>query len=54
MGPFVITQCWENSTVTLQYGLTKTGYNIRHITSYKSDTNIEHIDPENMYDDVNI
>ena len=41
--PFVITQCWTNDTVTLQYGRIKIGYNIRHIKPYKSDTNVEDI-----------
>ena len=53
-GPFVITQCWTNGTVTLQYGAIKIRYNIRHINLYKSDTNVEDINPENMCDDVNI
>ena len=53
-GPFVITQCLTNGTVRLQYGPTKIRYNIRWIKPYKSDTNVADINPENMYDDVNI
>ena len=32
----------------------KFGYNIRRIKPYTSDTNVEDMTPENMYDDVNI
>ena len=53
-GPFVITQCCTNVTVTFQYVLTNIRYNIHGIHPYKSDTKIEYIDPENMYDDINI
>ena len=53
-GPFLITQCYTNGTVKLQYGLTQIRYNIRWIKPYTSDKNIEDITPENMYDDVNI
>ena len=53
-GPFVITQCWTNGTVTLQYGPTKIRYNIGRNNPYTSDTNNEDITPENMYDDVRI
>ena len=52
-GPFVVTQCWTNGTVTLQY-VPKKWNNIRRIKPYRSDTNIEDINPENMYDNVNI
>ena len=38
--PFVITQCWTNGVVTLQYGLKKR-HNIHRIKPYKSDTNVE-------------
>ena len=51
---FVITQCWTNGTVTLQYGLKTIWYNIHKINPYTSDTNIEDITPKNMYDYVNI
>ena len=53
-GPFVIKRCLPMGTVNLQYGLTKIRYNIRHIRSYKSDLNVEDVNPKNMYDDVNI
>ena len=46
MVPFVITECFTNATVNLQYGLTKTKYNIRWINPYKSDLNIEDNIPE--------
>ena len=52
--PFMITQCWTNGTVTLQCGQTQISHNIRRINAYKSDTNVEDINPENMYNDVNI
>ena len=39
-GPFEITQCWTNGTVTLQCDIIKNRYNIRHIKLYKSDTKI--------------
>ena len=52
--PFLITQCFTNGTVNLQHGVTKIRYNIRQINPYKSDTNVEDINPENMYDEVNI
>ena len=42
-GPFVITQYYSNGTLNLQYGPTKTRYNICCIKRYKSDTNIEDI-----------
>ena len=51
-GPFVITWCWTNDTVSLQIGATKIKYNIRRIKPFKSDTKVE--DSINMYDDINI
>ena len=42
-GPFEITQCWTNGTVALQCGATKIRYNICHIKSHTSDTNVEDI-----------
>ena len=45
-GPFVITQFWNNGTVTLQYGPTKIRYNVRWIKPYTSDTNVEDISIE--------
>ena len=53
-GPFLITQYWKNSMVTLQCGLIKIRHNIRRINPYKYHTNIEYINPENMCDDVSI
>ena len=40
--------------VSLQYGATAIRYNIHHISSYESDTNVEGINPKNMSDDINI
>ena len=42
-GPFEITWCWINGTVTLQCGAIKIRHNTRHINPYKSDTNVEDI-----------
>ena len=53
-GLFLITRCWTNGNVTLQYGPTKIRYNIRLIKPYKSDTNVEDINLENICDDVNM
>ena len=53
-GPFLITQCWNNDNITLQYGLKIIRYNIRRINPYTYDINSEDINPEYMYDDVNI
>ena len=53
-GTFVITQCWDNYTVTLQQGAIKIRHNICRIRPYKYDTNVEDITTENMYDDVKI
>ena len=51
----MITQCWNNGAVTLQYGMTKIRYNIRHNKQYKSDTNVEDIKClELMVDDVTL
>ena len=50
----MITQCWTNDTVTFQYGAMTIGNNIHRINKYKSDTNVEDINPNNMCDDVNI
>ena len=52
--PFVIKRCWTNVTVTLQYGSTKIRHNIRWIKPYKYDTNVEYINPQNMFEDFNI
>ena len=48
-GPSLITRCFTNGTVDLQYGTIKIRYNIHRIKPYKSDTNVEDIKPENMY-----
>ena len=53
-GPFVITQCFTNGSVSLQYGATKITYNIRHINPYKPDTKVEYSNSINMSDGVNI
>ena len=53
-GLFVIKRCFTNGTVNLQYGPTEIRYNIHRIKPYKSDTNVKHINPKNMYDNVNI
>ena len=37
-GPFVITQCFTNGTVMLQYRATENRYNIHLIKPYKLDT----------------
>ena len=50
----MITRFFTNDTVNLQYGPTKIRHNIHRIKTYKSKTNIEDINPENMYDDVRI
>ena len=39
--PFVITYCWTNVPVTLQYGLKTIRHEIRRINPYTSDTNFE-------------
>ena len=41
MGPFLITQCFTNSTVNLQCGPTEIRYNTRRIKPYKYDTKVE-------------
>ena len=53
-GPFVITWCWTNGTVTIKYGPIQIRHNIRWIKLYKSDTNVEDINTKNMCDNVNI
>ena len=53
-GPFLITQCFTNGTVKLQCGVIKITYNIRRIKPYKSDKNVEYMNPKNMCDDVNL
>ena len=53
-GPFVITQCFINRTVKLQYGPTKIRYNIHRINPYKYDTKVEDSKSINISDDVSI
>ena len=53
-GPFVITQCFTNGMVKLQYGATKNTYNICRIKPYKWDTKFEGSNSINMSDGVNI
>ena len=53
-GPTVMTQCFTNGTVMLQYGAIKITYNIRRIKPYKFDTKIECFNTKNMDDNVNI
>ena len=53
-GQFLIIQYFTNGMVTLLWDLIKIRYNIRRIKPYKSDTNVEYINPKNMYDDANI
>ena len=50
----MITRCVTNVTVNLKYGVIKSTYNIYRIKPYKSDTNVEDINPKNMCDNVNI
>ena len=45
--PFEITCCYINGIFTLQYGVTKSRYNIRHIKPYTYDTNVEDSIAEN-------
>ena len=42
-GPFVITQCFINDMLELQYGATKNIYNIHRIKPYKPDNKDEYI-----------
>ena len=51
---FLITQCWTSGTVTLHCGAIKIMHNIRHSKPYTYDKNVEDINTENIYDDVNI
>ena len=53
-GLFMITQCFTNGTVNLQYGATQIKYNIRRIKPYKSDTKVEDFNSINMSDGVSI
>ena len=53
-GPFVITQCFTNGTVNLQYGVIQIKYNIRRINPYRLDTKVEDYNSIHMYDAFNI
>ena len=53
-GPFVITQCFTNGMVKLQYGATQIKHNIRLIDPFKLDTKVEYSNSINMSDRVNI
>ena len=53
-GPFLITQCFTNVTINLQYGAKDIRYIIRRIKPYKSDTQVEDFIFKNMSDDVSI
>ena len=44
-GPFIITQCFTNGMVNLQYGPKKIRYIICLVNQYKSDTNVEDNNP---------
>ena len=52
-GPFVIMQFCTNGMVVVQYGPIQIRSNICRINPYTSGTNIEDINTENMYDNVN-
>ena len=54
MGPFFITQCFTNDTISLKIGATQTRYNICRINPYTSDTKVEYFGSKNMLDNVNI
>ena len=53
-GPFVVTQCFTNGTINLQYGATQIKHNIRRINLYKLDTKVEYFNSKNMSDEVNV
>ena len=53
-GTFLITKCFTNGTVMLQYGTVQMTYNIRCIKPYKSDTKFEYFNPKNIDDTVNV
>ena len=54
MGPFFITQCFTNGTVSLKFVMIEIKYHIRHIKQYNFDTKFEDSSSKNMYDNVNI
>ena len=53
-GPFLITQCFTNVMVKLQYGATQITHNISRINPYKYDTKVDDYSSKNMSEDVNI
>ena len=53
-GYFVITQCFTNGVVILQYGPIKIMHNIRRIRPYKLDTTVQDFISKNMSDDISI
>ena len=53
-GPFLITQCFTNGAVKLQYGATQITYNIHCIKPFKLDNKVEDSNSTNMSDGVNI
>ena len=53
-GPFVITQCFTNGKVNLQYFTTQIKHNIRRIRTQKLDNKVEDFNSINMSDEVNI
>ena len=53
-GPFVVTRWFNNSTVNLQCGPTKTRHNISRIKPYKLDTKVEDHNSINISDDIRI
>ena len=53
-GLFLITQCFTNGMLNLQYGAVKIKYNICLIHPCKSDTKVDNFSSKNMTDDVNI
>ena len=52
--PFLITRCWTDGMVTIQYGLIKIRHIIRRVKPYNYDRNVEYINPKNMRDGFNI
>ena len=46
----MIKQCFTNGTVKLQFGAIEVTHNIRPINPYKSDKNVEYINPKDMCD----
>ena len=52
--PFVITQCFTNGTVMLQYGATEISCDICHIMPYKLYNKVNYFNSINMFDGVNI